>query len=451
MNADELEALSSSAASKTGVNLKEQAAEAGHRGPLTTFFANRVHRNLHFAIILDIDDIDLFSDRLQSNPSFCKYCSVQWMDSWSKISLLEIPNLLIPKSCIPKAKNSFAQACVNLHISAPYPHMMVPTPRHFTTLCSTYSRVEQSHRKKLESEAARLRSGLSTLKEARERVSDLKKHATEQGELLGQKQAEADKALEQISAAIQGAAEQRTEMERLRNQTADESKHLECRKLAIDSELAEIEPLVQQARAAVGSIKSEALSEIRALRAPPDIIRVILEGVLLLMGIRDTSWVSMRGFLAKRGVQEEILNFDARNITPDLRASVEQLLTKNQESFEPRVARRASVAAAPLATWVRANVQYASVLERIAPLEAEHANLKTSLLQAENSLRNLANDLSNVDSKVAKLRSVFEKRTAEAANLKVELDRARETLISAETLVGELEVKKYVGRTKFMN
>lgn len=79
------------------------------------------------------------------------------------------------------------------------------------------------------------------------------------------------------------------------------------------------------------------------------------------------------------------------------------------------------------------------MLERIAPLEVEHAKLKQSLIQAENSLTSLSKGLSNVDSNVANLRTVFEKRTSEAANLKMELDKTRETLLSAETLVGELE------------
>lgn len=39
-------------------------------------------------------------------------------------------------------------------------------------------------------------------------------------------------------------------------------------------------------------------------------------------------------------------------------------------------ARRASVAAEPLAAWVRANVQYSYVLEKIEPLEKEQNNLK---------------------------------------------------------------------------
>lgn len=63
---------------------------------------------------------------------------------------------------------------------------------------------------------------------------------------------------------------------------------------------------MQMAKSAVGNIKNEALSEIRSLRAPPDVIRDILEGVIRLMGIRDMSWNSMKTFLAKRGVKDDI-------------------------------------------------------------------------------------------------------------------------------------------------
>ena len=43
--------------------------------------------------------------------------------------------------------------------------------------------------------------------------------------------------------------------------------------------------------------------------------------------------------------------------------------------FVSQNAKRASAAAAPLAAWVKANVQYAKVLERIEPLEKEQASL----------------------------------------------------------------------------
>ena len=98
---------------------------------------------------------------------------------------------------------------------------------------------------------------------------------------------------------LQEAGEQKSEMEVLKERQADEKAKLEKRKKAIDIELSEIEPLVNEAKKAVGSIKSETLSEIRALRAPPDVIREILEGVLCIMGTSDTSWSSMRRYFSK--------------------------------------------------------------------------------------------------------------------------------------------------------
>lgn len=81
-------------------------------------------------------------------------------------------------------------------------------------------------------------------------------------------------------------------------------------------------------------------------------------------------------FLAKRGVQDEIINFDARRISKEIRESVDELMASKSRSFEHKNAQRASAAALPLAEWVSANVKYAQVLEKIQPLEAEQASLQ---------------------------------------------------------------------------
>jgi hypothetical protein len=61
----------------------------------------------------------------------------------------------------------------------------------------------------------------------------------------------------------------------------------------------------------------------------------------------------MKSFLAKRGVKEEILSFDARRISNQSREQVERLLQQRSNSFDPNVAKKASAAAAPLAIWYR--------------------------------------------------------------------------------------------------
>lgn len=90
-------------------------------------------------------------------------------------------------------------------------------------------------------------------------------------------------------------------------------------------------------------------------------------------------------FLGKRGVKDEIMNFDPRNVDVNNRESVEQLLRKKPDSFNQEKAMKASQAAGPLATWVVANVKYSRVLEKIRPLEDKQNKLKKYL--AEHSSR----------------------------------------------------------------
>ncbi len=66
---------------------------------------------------------------------------------------------------------------------------------------------------------------------------------------------------------------------------------------------------------------------------------------------RTNFFHSMKSFLAKRGVKEEILSFDARRISNQSRETVERLLQQRSNSFNPDVAKKASAAAAPLAIW----------------------------------------------------------------------------------------------------
>ncbi len=114
---------------------------------------------------------------------------------------------------------------------------------------------------------------------------------------MSQKQSEADRALNEITRSMQGAGEQKIEMEDLKVKIEAENKKLAKRKAEIEEELKDVQPIVEEAKKAVGQIKPESLSEIRSLRAPPDVVRDILEGVLRLMGTLDTSWSSIKKFI----------------------------------------------------------------------------------------------------------------------------------------------------------
>ncbi|XP_044894140.1 cytoplasmic dynein 2 heavy chain 1 isoform X9 [Felis catus] len=430
--------------------LKDQASQDGFFGPVFNYFTYRIQQNLHIVLIMDCTNLN-FIINCESNPALHKKCQVLWMEGWSDSSMRKIPEMLFSetdgeekysdkKRKEEKKKHSvdpdFLKSFLLIHESC---KAYGATPSRYMTFLRVYSAISSSKKKELLKRQSHLQAGVSKLNEAKALVDELNRKAGEQSVLLKTKQDEADAALQEITVSMQDASEQKTELERLKHKIAEEVVKIEERKNKIDDELKEVQPLVNEAKLAVGNIKPESLSEIRSLRMPPDIIRDILEGVLRLMGIFDTSWVSMKSFLAKRGVRDDIATFDARNIPKEIRHSVEELLYKNKGSFDSKNAKRASTAAAPLAAWVKANIQYSHVLERIQPLETEQAALESNLKKTEDRKRKLEELLNSVGQKVSELKEKFQSRTSEAAKLEAEVSRAQETIKAAEVLINQLD------------
>ncbi|GFR12638.1 cytoplasmic dynein 2 heavy chain 1 [Trichonephila clavata] len=418
--------------------LKDLASQEGFRGSASAFFAKRIQKNLHISLIMDYTD-PKFLYRCKSNPALYKACNVLWFDEWNEQSMCEVPRLLLSgndNNGLDVVGKEFYKYFLLIHNQNSLKNQ---APRKFVAFIQNYRKIFSLKSSEIQTRKKHLLAGVSKLNEARSLVDKLNSEAMEQSALLAEKQAEADEALRLITTSMSNTGDQKIELEKLKTKIEEENIKLSKRKKDIDLELKEIEPIVQEAKSAVGNIKSESLSEIRSLRAPPDVIRDILEGVLRLMGIFDTSWVSMKSFLSKRGIKEDILAFDARNISPEIRESVEKLLKKNAESFDSKNAKRASAAAAPLAAWVKANVIYSRVLEKIKPLEKEQAKLKHNLASTEKKITKLSTALEDVEEEVSVLRDRLNKFTKEAAQIEINLKQANETIASAETLVSKLD------------
>jgi len=426
--------------------LRDQMSQDGFRGSLFSYFSNRVKQNLHVVLIMDSTS-ESFTAYCKSNPAFYTCCSYQSMDQWAHLSMLKVARMLLHSTSEKgkkKAKKEDKQENDVLIKAFSFIHesckdLNNATPRNYITFIRTHKTVYNAKKAAIKKKQTHLQAGVSKLNDATALVDTLKKKAAKQQILLSEKQAKADKALQEITIGMQNATEQKSEMEVVKTQQSSERLKLEKRKKAIDIELSEIEPLLSAAKKAVGNIKPETLSEIRALRAPPDTIRDILEGVLRIMGVYDTSWGSMRSFLAQRGVKEDIQSFDARRLTPEIRDKVEDLLKRNAKSFDPKMAKRASVAAEPLAAWVSANIKFSVVLEKIQPLETEQNELSANLDKSEAKIQKIGKILVQMDKKVKDMRNEFELLTTDAAKLKIEVEKQEETIAAAENLVGKLE------------
>ena len=418
--------------------LKEQMMAEGTMMSPFDFFTARVKSGLHIALSMDPADSD-WAGRTESNPALFTRCSMHWMDGWSEEGMNAVPRMLLQDVFAMSSDDDDGNIVEQM---SAIQRVVRGTPRQYVTFVDQYRRIFARKRQEQVESRNHLTAGLSKLEEAAGAVSELSTQAVEQQKLLAEKQEQADEALQRITVSMAAASERKKEVEILQEKLGKEEADLNYQKGGIEDELKDVQPLIDAARAAVGQIKSDNINEIKSLRTPPEGILALLEAVLTLMDNPDTSWAGQKKFLGSRGVKDEIINFDAHRVTPRNREIVKKMLKEKEEVFEHKNALRVSVAAAPLAAWVKANVKYSLVLEKIAPLEKVLAELSASLDSSRERVRECERELEALDAEVVNLKNEFGRRTGEAEALKLSLKKAEDQLEAAESLLGKLGGEK---------
>jgi len=422
--------------------LKEQQAQEGYKyKTLYSFFTARVRQNLHIVISMDPENSN-YQARCESNPALFTHCSVQWLDSWSASGMEAVAQTQLREAMEISDGDNDANIIEQIQWVHQANSSLGATPRQYVSFMGMYKKIFLGKREELLRQRDHLQAGLNKLGEAEATVDTLSREAEEQRVLLQHKQAQADKALQGITVAMQKASESKKEVEQLQSKLGREEQDLNVQKGSIEAELSEIQPQIDAAREAVSHIKKDNITELRSLKMPPDAIRDVLEGVLRIMGFSDLSWNAMRQFLGQRSIKDNIVNFDAHQITPKIRASVQELLDARGSSFEHAVIYRVSVAAAPMAAWVKANLKFSIVLEKIAPLERDLGMLTESLEESREHMQRCEEDLRELDERVVDLKQDFAKRTGEAEALKISVKRAMDTLEAAQNLLSKLSGEK---------
>jgi dynein heavy chain 2 len=452
------------------VPLREKMQEEGIYHNVYDFFISRIRKYMHIVLCMDPSHNE-FLYRCESNPALYTHCSIIWANEWKVDTLKFIPKLLEGvkdfmfqnkqqisgnNEAKEEGKNEgkhrdsrdskdIKEEIVNIDVLI---EMIISihtsmlkydaSPRDYLSFLNTWLNLYSLKKLELKNELSHLDAGLSKLNTATEVVNELKINTKNNEVKLKIAQTAADEAMNNISNALVEVNERRNETSQIKRNVANNELATQQRKKEIEVELSEIQPILDEAKSAVGQIKSEHLNEIRSLNTPPEAIADVFGAVLTLLGVNDLSWGSMKKFLSNRGVKDDIMNYDGKRINPDLRKTVSKLIRKKPQSFEAENIRRVSIAAAPFASWVKANIQYSLVIEKIEPLEDELNEEIKKLEISQRHLKKCEDELAEIDEKVNELKREFSERTAETERLKNNLSITEETLNKAEGLINQL-------------
>ena len=122
------------------------------------------------------------------------------------------------------------------------------------------------------------------------------------------------------------------------------------------------------------------LAELRALRKPPAVIKLVMQAVCMLLGVvpapeKDKAtgkmglswWAAAVGkeVLGDPRLPERLIGYDRNKLTAELMMEIEEVLTEGGYSYE--AAHAACAAATGIFKWVKATREYFYIFKEIEP------------------------------------------------------------------------------------
>lgn len=259
---------------------------------------------------------------------------------------------------------------------------------------------------------------------------------------LQAKDAEANEKLKRMVADQQEAEQKKTASIEIQAALVEQDKHIAQRRSVVMADLADAEPAVLDAQAAVSSIKRQHLQEVRTMANPPEAVKLAMESVCTLLGHKIDSWRTVQGILRRDDFIQRIVNFDTNSqMTKPLR----ELMKKDflsRPSFNFETVQHASKACGPLVKWVLAQVRFSEILDKVEPLRNEVQSLETQAEMTKKQAAQIITIVAELESKIATYKQEYALLISETQAIKSEMERVQSKVDRSMKLLESLSSEK---------
>lgn len=423
-------------------------------------FIYRVRMNLHVVFTLSCDAkaaqrgsgsgaVPIGAELLSRSPALYNRCVVDWMGDWDAATLETVADLKL-EVVQGSEKEAIVKAAVQIHECASTALGVCPgaarftTPRHYLEFVEQVNRITLEKARDVQDGASRLKNGLNALRSAGAEVDALKQSLNIKTEELMSKENEANETLAAMAEEQRLAEKAKVDAEALAIQAQEAASAAAERKNEVAGLLAEVEPKVEAARNAVGSIRKENLEELRAMPNPPAGARLALQAVMMLLDtassgrpVAPLAWQALRSRMRGTDLIRSVLNFDPDAVPPEVVGRLRDDILNN-ESFDVGRISYSSRAAGPLAEWTLASLEYAEVNESIAPLREEAEELEREKEECVVRKVNAEGSVSKLIERIGQCKLQYAALVSEAESVRFEISEAEAKLQTAEQMVESL-------------
>ncbi|CAB0041012.1 unnamed protein product [Trichogramma brassicae] len=430
------------------------------------YFLEQCKRRLHLVLRVSPQGPSL-KRCLRDWPGLLSGCTIDWLDDWPQLALEQVAShclrgLTVQDSLRAQLVLASQQLYLKMDRARAAYHREAVTgiefpavaPLGFLRTCKQYAELMASKQLEIKSTRKRYLAGLDKLQLAAREVAHMKTTLTKlrpQLEASARQTEITMKEIESENLSVERATVLVKRDEEVANKKAEIASTL---KLECETELAVAIPILEDALAALNTLKPTDITLVKAMKNPPDTVKLVMAAVCVMLGVPSERvvdpvtgrksmdfWGPSKRVLGDMNFLQNLKDYDKDSIAPAVVATIKKNYMSDK-NFQPHIVAKASSAAEGLCKWVRAMVSYDEVAKVVAPKKEKLAAAQRECDETEAFLTAKRKTLADLSAKLAGLKQSLEATLRKKLELEREVADCTLKLRKAEELIGSLGGEK---------
>ena len=442
---------------------------------LLEFFWDRVSKYFHFVFCFSPSGEKL-AKWLKQFPGFLSCCSIDWFHSWPVEALISLSkNIVYPsiRDFSNTSPDGISNVTSRIHtlmsdLSENYHQdtgrQVHVTPKSYLIFLESVKSLYQQKAKAMQDYHESLGNGLQKMSEAKKQVDKMKDELREKQMVLTKSKREIGELIEKVDLSTQEATVERQKVQDIVSKVTAKADEILRTKLEAENDLEKAKPALDSAVEALNSISSKDINSLKSLRKPPDVIKRIMDCVLILYHspVSKISWHEVKENMVIQSSYEESVKMmsDMSFLQKLLTFPKDEINDETVELLQPYFrsadfnymsAKKASGNVAGLCNWAEAMCKYHVVARDVEPkiIRLKESEKELSIAQEEQS--RAEQELGKVESTLKSLNENLENARCEMNKIQKDAENTEMKMNNAVTLVESLGGEEIRWQTLYQN
>ena len=430
---------------------------------LRAFFLARVRARLRILLCLSPVGPAL-ARRVAQFPAIFAGSAIDWFLPWPVDALAAVAGAALERqdlsvtspavvAALPHAMASVHARVVDLcaEYRATRRRSVHVTPKSYLAFLDGYAALYTSKLAGIRAAADQVAGGLAKMDQAKRDVGSMREELAAKNADLMKAGVEAAALLARISESTFAAEREKAKVSAIVNAVTAQAASIATVKDGAARDLAAAKPALDAALAALASITPRDISNLKALKNPPDVVRRIFDCVLLLrrFPLARAAWHSIKGAMVIEGDYDSavrmmgdmtflsaLVNFPKETITDETVELLQPYFAAPDFNYE--AAKQASGNVAGLCNWASAMCTYHAVAKKVDPKIRALQAAEADLAAAEAARADAETNLAAVTATLDRMQADFEGAVAHKHTLEGEAAATQARMDAAEALLAAL-------------